>query len=254
LAWAGPPADPPPGMVLIPAGTFEMGSRESLRELDPTALFRSDRHELGPEDPAHEVFTRAFFIDRTEVTHAAYMEYVKATGVRRPQFYQNPDFNRPDQPVVGVNWTEAQSYCRWRNKRLPTEAEWEKAGRGAKPVIYPWGDAPPDGTRLNFQNEHGKTLPVGSFDAGKSAYGVFDLSGNVAEWVHDWHFPEYYLFSPKDNPQGPDKGQYKVIRGGNWRNNANDVRLTYRNATVPGLRSQAIGFRCVRDAAENPKG
>ena len=93
-----------------------------------------------------------------------------------------------------------------------------------------------------------KTVPVGSYEAGKSDYGVYDLSGNVAEWTNDWHLAEYYLFSPKENPPGPGKGQYKVIRGGNWRNNDGDVNLTYRNATVPSLRSTGIGFRCAKNA------
>ena len=92
---------------------------------------------------------------------------------------------------------------------------------------------------------------MGYFEAGKSDYGVYDLSGNLSEWVQDWHYPEYYLFSPKENPQGPGKGQYKVIRGGNWKNNAEDVRLTYRNATVPKARSNTLGFRCATEVKKN---
>ena len=244
--------DPPEGMVLIPEGFYEMGSRRSLRELNPTALFQADRHMLGPEDPAHEVFTAAFFIDKNETTNAQYRKYIESTGARAPRFFKDNKFNDPDQPVVGVNFKEAQSYCLWAGKRLPTEAEWEKAGRGQAPVHFPWGNEPPDGTRTNFNEEHGKTTKVGSFESGKSAYGVYDLSGNVAEWVQDWHFPEYYLFSPKKNPRGPDKGQYKVIRGGNWRNNGADIRLTYRNATTPKNRSNSIGFRCVKDIGDRP--
>jgi len=94
-----------------------------------------------------------------------------------------------------------------------------------------------------------KTLPVGSYEKGKSDYGIYDLSGNASEWVHDWHFPEYYLFSPKENPQGPEKGQYKIIRGGNWRNTAEYVDLTYRNATTPRMRNTGVGFRCVQNAS-----
>ncbi len=235
-------------MVLIPEGKFEMGSRLSLIELDPADLFNTDRHALGPEDPAHEVLLNAFSIDMYEVNNQEYMEYVEQTRAKNPAFMDDPNFNGARQPVVGVTWKQAKKYCEWRKKRLPTEAEWEKAARGKRPVRYPWGDQPPDSSRLNYNNEKQKTVPGGSYEAGKSDYGVYDLSGNVAEWVNDWHLPEYYVFSPKANPPGPDKGQYKVIRGGNWRNNAEDVRLTYRNATVPKLKANTVGFRCVKDA------
>ncbi|MZG30373.1 MAG: formylglycine-generating enzyme family protein, partial [Nitrospinae bacterium] len=145
---------------------------------------------------------------------------------------------------------EAVAYCKWSGKRLPTEAEWEKAGRGKRPIKYPWGDSPPDSEKLNYNEEKMHTTPVGSYENGKSDYGVYDLSGNAAEWVHDWHFPEYYLFSPKENPPGPEKGQYKVIRGGNWRNTAEYVDLTYRNATTPRIRNTGVGFRCAKSAKE----
>lgn len=258
-AWASsaaqPDADSREDMVLIPEGTFVMGSMKSLRELDPTSIFQADRHMLGPEDPAHDVYLSAYYIDRFEVTNAAYAEYLEATGQKRkPRYWDDPQFNQPRQPVVGVSWKEAQAYCRWRGKRLPTEAEWEKAARGKRPVKYPWGDSDPTADKVNYNNEVGKTAPVGSYEAGQSDYGVHDLSGNVAEWVQDWHWAEYYLFSPKKDPQGPEKGHYKIIRGGNWQNNKKDVRLTYRNATVPSLRQDTVGFRCaasVPEAEEN---
>jgi len=257
-AWGTPPKKVAPssysGMVLIPQGSFEMGSRKSLRELDPVAIFQADRHMLGPEDPAHEVILDAYYIDLYEVTNTDFKKYLEATGSKTlPRYWKDAHFNQPTQPVVGTTWKEAQACCQSKNKRLPTEAEWEKAARGKRPVKYPWGNEEPDKTRLNFNNQIGKTSPVGSFPEGKSDYGVFDLSGNVAEWVQDWHFPEYYLFSPKENPPGPDKGHYKIIRGGNWKNNAEDVRLTYRNATVPKARSKTVGFRCVADAPKLSK-
>ena len=244
-AWGATNEVPPPGMALIPQGAFEMGSRKSLRELDPVSIFQADRHMLGPEDPAHEVILDAYYIDLHEATNADYKKYIEATGFKtKPRYWNDPNFNQPNQPVVGTTWKESQAFCHWQNKRLPTEAEWEKASRGKRPIKYPWGNEAPDKTRLNFNNHIGKTTAVGSYPTGKSDYGVFDLSGNVAEWVQDWHFPEYYLFSPKENPPGPERGHYKIIRGGNWKNNAEDVNLTYRNATVPKARSKTVGFRC----------
>ena len=242
------------GMVLIPQGTFEMGSRLSLSELDPVSIFQADRHMLGPEDPAHEVILDAFYIDLYEITNTDYKKYIEATGSKNiPRYWDDNAFNHPQQPVVGITWKEARAYCQWKNKRLPTEAEWEKAARGKRPVRFPWGNAPPDKNLANFDNHVGKTAPVGSYPKGKSDYGTFDMSGNVSEWVNDWHYPEYYLFSPKENPPGPKKGVYKIIRGGNWQNNLEDIRLTYRNATVPKARSKTVGFRCAANAPQLAK-
>ena len=239
------------GMVLIPEGAFEMGSRLSLSELDPISIFQADRHMLGPEDPAHEVILDAFYVDLYEVTNAKFKKYIEATHSKNPpRYWDDNDFNHSLQPVVGITWKEARAYCQWKNKRLPTEAEWEKAARGKRPVRFPWGNEPPDKTRANFDNHVRKTAPVGSYPKGKSDYGVFDMSGNVSEWVKDWHYPEYYLFSPKENPPGPEKGHYKIIRGGNWKNKLEDIRLTYRNATVPKARSKTVGFRCVANAPQ----
>ena len=238
----------PEGMVLIEKGPFQMGSKKSMLELKPHDLFNTDRHTLGPENPAHEVHLDSFYIDIYEVTNEVYAKFIKATGAKNPKGWNNPEFNGPQQPVVGISWKEAVKFCEWQGKRLPTEAEWEKAARGKRTVKYPWGNTPPDSSRLNYNEEVKKTTPVGSYEAGKADSGLYDLSGNASEWVRDWHFPEYYLFSPKENPQGPEKGQYKVIRGGSWRNNAEYVDLTYRNATTPKNRSLGIGFRCARSA------
>jgi formylglycine-generating enzyme required for sulfatase activity len=236
----------PEGMVLIPKGYFQMGSKKSMFELRPHDLFNTDRHTLGPENPAHEVYLDDFYMDIYEVTNDAYAKYVTAVSGKKPRGWNSPDFKGPQQPVVGVDWKEAVKFCEWQNKRLPTEAEWEKAARGKRPVKYPWGNTPPDSSKLNYNEDIKKTTAVGSFETGKSDYGVYDLSGNVAEWVNDWHYPEYYLFSPKKNPPGPEKGKYKIIRGGSWRHNAEDVNLTYRNATTPVNRSTSIGFRCTK--------
>jgi len=236
----------PKGMVLVSGGVYIMGSHKSLIELNPGDIFNTDRHALGPENPAHNVQVDSFYIDTHEVSLGAYMEFVKNNNIRAPLYLNDPNFNNDQQPVVGISWEEAQSYCMWKNGRLPTEAEWEKASRGKRSIDYPWGNEAPDKTRLNFNSEIKKTSPVGSYEAGKSDYEVYDLAGNVSEWVYDWHLPEFYLFSPKKNPMGPKKGHYKVIRGGNWRNNSEDVKLVYRNATIPSIRSKTLGFRCAQ--------
>ena len=253
LAFADPPVSiPPKGMVLVSGGVYIMGSHKSLIELNPGDLFNTDRHALGPENPAHNVQADSFYINIHEVSHGAYMEFVQTKKARKPLFWDNPNFNNYKQPVVGISWKEAQSYCMWKGGRLPTEAEWEKASRGKRSIDYPWGNEAPDSTKLNFNQEIKKTSFVGSYEAGKSDYGVYDLAGNVSEWVYDWHLAEFYLFSPKKNPTGPKKGQYKVIRGGNWRNNSEDVKMVYRNATIPSIRNKTLGFRCVQSRGIPP--
>lgn len=241
-------ADTPEKMVLIPGGEYEMGSKKSLMEvqMDPLDILNPDRHRLGPEDPAHTVHIDPFYIDIHEVTNADYKIYLETTNYEKPEFWDNPDFNDPKQPVVGVNWKDAVNYCTWKGKRLPTEAEWEKASRGKRPIEYPWGNEPPDGKKLNYNEENKKPLPVGSYEAGKSDYGVYDLSGNVAEWINDYHWALYYLFSGKTNPKGAKSGPYKVVRGGHWRSVAYDVRMTQRNASAPTVKSETLGFRCVK--------
>lgn len=240
-------------MVLVPGGEYEMGSRKSLMEaqMDPMDILNPDRHMLGPEDPAHIVDIDPFYIDMHEVTNADYKNYMEITGYEKPDFWNNPEFNDPRQPVVGVSWKDAINYCVWKKKRLPTEAEWEKASRGKRPVKYPWGDDAPTGQMANFNEEHKKPLPVGSFEAGKSDYGVYDLSGNVAEWINDHHWALYYMFSSKKNPKGAKSGPYKGVRGGHWKSNAEDIRLTYRNASAPNAKKETIGFRCAADAKSN---
>ena len=242
----------PKGMVLIAGGVYVMGSHKSLIELNPGDLFSTDRHALGPENPAHNVEVDPFFIDTHEVSNRDYRKFVQTNKVREPLYYKDPNFNNFKQPVVGISWKEAQSYCIWKGARLPTEAEWEKASRGKRSIDYPWGNESPDNTKLNFNQEIKKTTNIGFYEAGKSDYGVYDLAGNVSEWVYDWHSPEFYLFSPKKNPVGPKKGQYKVIRGGNWRNNSEDVKMYYRNATVPSTRNKRLGFRCVQSKNAPP--
>jgi formylglycine-generating enzyme len=242
----------PKGMALIAGGVYIMGSHKSLIELNPGDLFSTDRHTLGPENPAHNVQVDPFYIDTHEVSHGDYMKFVRNNKVKEPLYIKDPNLNDYKQPVVGISWKEAQLYCKWKGRRLPTEAEWEKASRGKRSIDYPWGNESPDNTKLNFNREIKKTTNIGSYETGKSDYGVYDLAGNVSEWVYDWHSPEFYLFSPKKNPLGPKKGQYKVIRGGNWRSNSEDVKMHYRNATVISIRNKTLGFRCARSIGTHP--
>jgi formylglycine-generating enzyme required for sulfatase activity len=196
-------------MVLVPAGSFTMGSETG--------------HSY--EQPAHEVWLDAFYIDQYEVTNAQYKECADAgycdtdhtpwSNIQtRIDYYGNPQFD--DYPVIYLDWFDARKYCIWRGARLPTEAEWEKAARGTDGRRYPWGNEPPDDHYANFNKNVGDTMRVGSYPAGVSPYGAYDMAGNVWEWVNDWYGADYYTISPFENPIGPSMGEYHIIRGGAW--------------------------------------
>lgn len=232
--------DPVP-MVTIPAGEFLMGS--------PEGTGRDD------ERPQRSVYLDEFAIDQVEVTNERYMAFVRSIGHRAPP---NPYGDGPLQsikgieqlPVVQTTWYDAKAYCGWAKKRLPTEAEWEKAARGTDGRLYPWGNEPPTAKRANFdrewEDEH--TLrPVGSLPDGDSPYGVKDMAGNAREWVSDWYDAEYYRHAPDRNPQGPDKkGVVRSIRGGSWHSPASDITTSARGRGGFALQTHGTGFRCVR--------
>lgn len=187
-------------MVFVPKGTFIMGSESG----------ESD------EQPAHEVYLDAFWIDQTEITYTMYARF-------DPSKYGS-------QPVQNVTWQQAQAYCAWAGSRLPSEAEWEKAARGTDERTYPWGDQPPAADLVNFadlrtrlswadvsvDDGYSEVAPVGKYPAGASPYGALDMAGNAAEWVSDWYAENYYAFSPQANPQGPEDGLFRVLRGGSY--------------------------------------
>jgi formylglycine-generating enzyme required for sulfatase activity len=209
-----PTPSAPPGMVYIPAGEFIMGSDEGDSD----------------ERPVHTVYLDAFHIDRTEVANAQYQACVEAGACDAPSnttYYDNSNYAQ--HPVVHVSWDDADAYCRWAGKRLPTEAEWEKAARGTDGRRYPWGNSEPDCNKANYNDCVGLTTEVGSYPAGASLYGVLDMAGNVWEWVADWYDPGYYSQSPTRNPPGPDSGELRVLRGGSWyRSTPSGIRCALR--------------------------
>ena len=232
-------------MVFVPAGEFSMGS------------------ETGDADerPIHTVYLDAFYIDMYEVTNARYRQCVDA-GVclppandgssTRASYYDDPAFD--DFPAMHVSWEMAGAYCAWRGVELPTEAQWEKAARGADGRTYPWGEGI-DCQRANYYRQEGTdfiacvgdTARVGSYESGQSPYGAYDMTGNVWEWVADWYGSSYYQESPLNNPPGPESGSARVVRGGAWQFSDFSVRATRRYWFNPSNALENIGFRCARN-------
>ncbi len=246
-------------MVWVPAGEFTMGS--------PNGEGDDDEH------PQHKVSLPAFWIDRMEVTneqYAKFLEYLKRTGdhdgchkgeaankYHTPEYWTDPELNGSRQPVGGVDWFEAYAYAAWAGKRLPTEAEWEKAARGTDGRRYPWGDVWDVSSCSHWEN--GKRTPedVGSHAEGRSPYGCLDMAGSVWEWCWDLYDEAYYRSSPRERPTGPADGRGRVFRGGSWDSASGDCRSTSRSVFVPfGCTSASCtrgamvrygdcGFRCV---------
>lgn len=236
-------------MALIPAGEFQMGST----------------HGDSDEKPVHTVYVDAFYMDKHEVTVGEYKQFVQATGHRALSDVVSQSSPTDRHPVVNVSWHDAMAYSQWAGKRLPTEAEWEKAARGG--LIgqkYPWGNSI-DSSKANYNKNtksgtHAeRTTPVGKYPA--NGYGLYDMSGNVSEWCLDAYQKRFYANSPRRNPVAGEESMHqivenftnikarRVVRGGSWSFNAKSVRVANRLGEKPSLLSSDVGFRCARDVA-----
>ncbi len=214
-------------MVLIPGGSFSMGSNDGGSD----------------EKPVHRVELDRFYMDKYEVSNGQYRIFIQATGHPEPEHWHDSRFNQPYQPVVGVSWNDATAYAKWVGKRLPTEAEWEYAARGGLVgKRYPWGDEMTKAHYGSWNGGRGTTKAVGSF--GVNRYGLYDMAGNVWEWCQDW-YGDYYSDSPAKNPPGPDNGSGRVLRGGAWSSGKSRLRVAGRSNGNPYARGRGHGFRCV---------
>ncbi|MBM4124724.1 MAG: formylglycine-generating enzyme family protein [Nitrospira sp.] len=235
-------------MVVIPEGPFTMGSNEGA----------------GNERPEHKVFLDRYAIDKFEVSISLYAKFLQAAKYAPPSTWDDESVTAAgDRPAVGLSWADAEAYCRWAGKRLPTEAEWEKAARGADGRRYPWGHMQPFVDIANYNRGvwvsdavtlapvaggvQGMSVRHGTKEGGKSPYGLYQMAGNAAEWVADWYDREYYQKSPARNPKGPGSGDKRVIRGGSWNDPPANIRTTARVSAEPDFQDRAIGARCAMD-------
>ena len=228
-------------MALVPAGDFIMGS------------------DKGDEDeaPAHRVYLNAFYIDKFEVTNGRFAKYVEAIQSEPPWGFADRETPviHAERPVRWVSWMDAMGYCLWLGKRLPTEAEWEKAARGTDERTYPWGNDPPTPVHAVYGLKEGgaETVSViGNHHMGQSPYGVQDLAGNLYEWVMDWYADNFYTNSPAINPRGPGEGTAKVQRGGSYINTPYRLRSSFRTKGDPTEQDPNVGFRCAQDVPKQP--
>jgi formylglycine-generating enzyme required for sulfatase activity len=225
-----------PSLVQIPVAWFMMGSTAGQ----------------DCERPIHRVGIDAFLVAATQVTNAEYAHFLAATATPPPPFWQDPNFDNPQQPVTGVSWFEAVQYCEWlkaqtgRAYRLPTEAEWELAARGGREQKnFPWGDAPPQSLADYATRWQTGPEPVARYPP--NAFGLYDICENVHEWCSDWFDPNYYIVSPERNPPGPEPTKRKSSRGGSWRHHIKVARCSGRSSIPPDFQYADYGFRIACD-------
>ncbi len=255
-------AQPSP-MVTVPEGWFLIGT--NLKRGDT----RHDSFGLATqfddtEQPQRRLWLDAFAIDRDEISLAEFLAFLQAQRQAPPDPLQRliwrvitvhllPDYILASWPALYVTWSEADELCRSRGKRLPTEAEWEKAARGTDGRLFPWGSKAPAPGVAVFGQHHVHEIPivaaVNSGEEGQSPYGARHMAGNIAEWVQDWFGIDYYVIMPERNPRGPTAGRYKSVRGGSWKSNPSLLRSATRNGAVPDQRASTIGFRCAKLAS-----
>lgn len=225
-------------MVNVPAGEFLMGT---------------DMGGNADEKPQHRVYLDEFWIDQTEVTNAQYQQCVQAGRCAKPGYFGFVNIyqytERQSYPVEDVTWEDAVAYCAWAAKRLPTEAEWEKAARGTDGRVYPWGNTWDANKANTMESREQDTRAVGSYPGGASPYGALDMAGNVREWVADWYSESYYASSPARNPPGPSNGTRRVVRGGEWPYFRDAARTAARFFSLPSHTISGWSFRCARSYA-----
>lgn len=260
IAALAQPAPP----VTVPEGKFPLGSKRV--DDDPYGLWTQfDDTEI----PQQQVWIDTFEIDRDEVSLGEYLAFLEQRKQPVSDDLQKliwhvitvhsvSDHTLTRWPALYVTWDEARDFCAARGKRLPTEAEWEKAARGSDGLLFPWGDRAPNNKLAMFGQHHVHEIPilapVDSHDQGKSPYGVHHMAGNVAEWVQDWFGFDYYAYMPEKNPPGPTSGRYRSVRGGSWKSKIIMLRTATRSGSAPDQRSATIGFRCARSLAPNQDG
>ena len=248
-------------MQTIPAGEFVLGSKRI--DDDPYGLrTQFDDTEL----PQNRVWLDAYAMDRDEVSLGEYLKFLQQRKQHPPDELQKliwhvitvhsvSDQTLTRWPALYITWLEAKDLCQAREKRLPTEAEWEKAARGTDGRLFPWGEETPESRLAMFGQHHVHEIPilaaVDSHDDGRSPYGLHHMAGNVAEWVQDWFGFDYYAYMPERNPPGPTSGRYKSVRGGSWKSNPIMLRTATRGGSPPDQRSATIGFRCARSLPTN---
>jgi formylglycine-generating enzyme required for sulfatase activity len=243
-------------MVAVPAGWFLMGSQPQ-----PTQSYSLFTPFDDTEQPRRRVWLDAFDIDRDETSLGEYLAFLGDHKMTPPDELQRliwhlitvhvlPDYVLASWPALYVTWSEAVEFCHAQDKRLPTEAQWEKAARGPNGNLFPWGSTPPAPGLAVFGQHHVHEIPlvasVQSGDDGQSPYGVHHMAGNIAEWVQDWLGIDYYAVMPDHNPRGPASGRYKSVRGGSWKSHPAILRSATRNGAVPHQRAATVGFRCAR--------